>query len=99
MSVGVCASLQLCNSHSQGQKQTVCELTDVVAKKFSLTAILFNVKYKFCIAIHLIFLSSWLSVALGWPDRSLCTNDPVATLFYFKCLFITLTRYVRTVVF
>ncbi len=48
---------------------TVCELTGVLPKKFTSTAILFDVQQGSYVAILIIFTSSQLSVALGWPMR------------------------------
>ncbi len=61
VSIVVRAGLQLHRPYFQSWQQTVCELTRVLPKKFASTAILFNVKYGFYIAIIVIFLSSWLS--------------------------------------
>ncbi len=71
LSIGSCAGLELCKPHLQSWQLIVCELTGVLPKKFTFTAILQLMKYGFCGTIRIIFLSSWLFAALGWPDYSL----------------------------
>ncbi len=56
----------------------------VCYQKFISIAILFAVKYGFCITIHVIFLSPWVSIALGQTDHSLSANDPI-TMYTGKC--------------
>ncbi len=85
VSIEAYAGLQLHKSHSQNQQWTVYELRGALPKKFSSSAILFDVKYEFCIAFLVISLFSRLSVALGQPEHSLCANNLVTMSIVSKC--------------